>query len=95
MTQKTSFIKRWSKAESFTIFENHEYTSKKNLTFAINFVATPFLGESCFSYATQAKVRNKFCGNSIFGRKFVFLMQHRQKIAINFVTTPFLVEGLY
>ena len=36
-------IKRWSEAESFTIFENHVYTSKKNLIFAINFVATPFL----------------------------------------------------
>ena len=31
-------FKRWSEAESFTIFENHVYTSKKNLTFAINFV---------------------------------------------------------
>jgi hypothetical protein len=31
-------FKRWSEAESFTIFENHVYTSKKILTFAINFV---------------------------------------------------------
>ena len=53
-------IKRWSEAESFTIFENYVYTSKKNLTFAINFEATPFLGGSFFSDATQAKVCNKF-----------------------------------
>ena len=39
-------IKRWSKAETFTIIENREQTSKKNLTFAIYFVATPFLVES-------------------------------------------------
>ena len=26
-------IKRWSEAESFTIFENHVYTSKKNPIF--------------------------------------------------------------
>ena len=32
----------------FTIIENYVYTSKKNLTFAINFVATPFLGGSFF-----------------------------------------------
>ena len=31
------FIKQWSEAESFTIFENHVYT-RKNLTFAINLV---------------------------------------------------------
>ena len=43
---KEIVIKRWSEAESFTIFENHVKTSKKNLTFAINFVATPFLVES-------------------------------------------------
>ena len=33
-------IKRWSEAESFTIFENHVYRSKKNLMFAQNFEAT-------------------------------------------------------
>ena len=32
------FIKRWSEAESFTIFENHVYTSKKNLMFAQKYV---------------------------------------------------------
>jgi hypothetical protein len=42
-------IKRWSEAESFNIFENHVYTSKKNLICARNFEATPFFGESCFS----------------------------------------------
>ena len=31
-------IKRWSEAESFTIFENHAYSHYKNLTFARNFV---------------------------------------------------------
>ena len=35
-------IKRWSEAESFTIFENHVYTCKKNLMFAQKFEATPF-----------------------------------------------------
>ena len=45
---KDRVIKRWSEAESFTIFENHVYTSKKNLTFAINFEATPFLVGSFF-----------------------------------------------
>ena len=53
------FIKRWSEAESFTIFENHVYTSKKNLIFAMKFEATPFLGESFFSDATQAKLCKK------------------------------------
>ena len=33
-------IKRWSEAESFTIFENHVYGSKKNLMFAQKFEAT-------------------------------------------------------
>ena len=40
------FIKRWSEAESFTIFENHAYRSKKNLMFAQNFEAT-FLHTFC------------------------------------------------
>ena len=31
-------IKRWSVAESFTIFENHVYSHYKNITFAINLV---------------------------------------------------------
>ena len=57
-------------------------------------MTTPFLVEIVF-YATQEKVCHKFCDNSIFGRKFVFLMQHRQKFAINFVTTPFLVECFF
>ena len=63
------FIKRWSAAESFTIFENQVYCHQKNLTFAINFVATPFLGGSSFSDYTQAKVCLKFGEISIFGRK--------------------------
>ena len=46
--QKITIIKRWSVAESFTIFENHVYRIKKNLMFAGNFEATPFLGESFF-----------------------------------------------
>ena len=62
--------------------------------FAINFVTTPLLRGSFFSYVTQDNVCHKLCDNSIFGRKFVFLMQHRQKFAINFLTTPFLVENL-
>ena len=33
-------IKRWSEAESFTIFENYAYRSRKNLMFAQNFEAT-------------------------------------------------------
>ena len=41
-------IKRWSVAESFTIFENHVYRIKKNLMFAQKFVTTPFLVESFF-----------------------------------------------
>ena len=73
-------IKRWSEAESFTIFENHVYTSKKNLTFAINFVATPFFEESGFFYATQAKVSHKFSSNSIFGSKFDFSYAKKTKL---------------
>ena len=42
----TYLIKRWSEAESFTIFENHVYITTKNLIFARNFEATPFLGGS-------------------------------------------------
>ena len=42
----TYFIKRWSEAESFTIYENHAYRSKKNLMFAQNFEAT-FLHTFC------------------------------------------------
>ena len=41
-------IKRWSVAESFTIFENHVYRIKKNLMFAQKFVTTPFLVGSLF-----------------------------------------------
>ena len=41
------FIKRWSEAESFTIFENHAYRSKKNLMFAQNFEATSIKVDSC------------------------------------------------
>ena len=33
-----TIIKRWSEAESFTIFENHAYSHYKNVTFARNFV---------------------------------------------------------
>ena len=36
-------VKRWSVAESFTIFENHVYRVKKNLMFAQKFEATPKL----------------------------------------------------
>ena len=66
-----SFIKRGSKAKSFTIFENHVYTSKKDITFAINFVhLAPFLVESlfflCYTVYLQPKVCNNFCTNSIF-----------------------------
>ena len=43
-----NITKRWSKGESFTIFENHVYTSKKNLMFAQKFEATPFLVGSFF-----------------------------------------------
>ena len=57
--------------------------------FAINFVATPFLGGGFFSDATQAKDCHIFCGNSIFGRKF-FSVLHKQNFAINFEATPFL-----
>jgi hypothetical protein len=38
-----NITKRWSKGESFTIFENHVYTSKKNLMFAQKFEATLLL----------------------------------------------------
>ena len=31
---KNNIIKRWSEAESFTIFENHVYSHLKNLIFA-------------------------------------------------------------
>ncbi len=72
-------IKRWSAAESFSIFENQVYSHQKNLTFAINFVATPFLGERFFSSATQAKVCNKFCG-----RKFLFLCYTHAKVCNKF-----------
>ena len=46
-------IKRWSEAESFTIFENHVYRSKRNLMFAMNFEATPFLVGS-FWYTSKS-----------------------------------------
>jgi hypothetical protein len=41
-----------------------------------NFVATPFLGGSFLSYATQAKVFTKFCSNTIFWRKFFSYVTH-------------------
>ena len=44
----TFLIKRWTEAESFTMFENHVYSSKKNLMFAQKFDATPFLIERFF-----------------------------------------------
>jgi hypothetical protein len=53
-------IKRWSKAESFTIFENHVYPCKKSLMFAINLVNFCSIFGRVFSYATQVKVCNKF-----------------------------------
>ena len=54
------FIKRWSEAESFTIFENHVYRSKKNLMFAINFEATPFLVGIFFLMLHHQKFAIKF-----------------------------------
>ena len=42
-------IKRWSEAESFTIFENHAYKSKKNLMFAQNF-ETPSIKVDSFTF---------------------------------------------
>ena len=41
--ETVAIIKRWSVAESFTIFENHVYRIKKNLMFAQKFEATPKL----------------------------------------------------
>ena len=45
---KKNFIKRWSFAPSFTMFENHAYRSKKNLMFAQNFEATSIKVDSFF-----------------------------------------------
>ena len=47
-----TIIKQWSEAESFTMFEKHVYSGKKNLMFAQKFDATPFLVESIFLYCT-------------------------------------------
>ena len=43
-----------------------------------------------YTQVKKSYICNKFWGNSIFGRKFFFLMLHRQKFAINFEATPFL-----
>jgi hypothetical protein len=59
--------------------------------FAMNFEATQFLGGSFFSDATQAKVCNKFCGNSIFGRKF--FSDATQFVRTNWSTYLLLTSG--
>ena len=49
--------------KSYTIFENHVYTIKKSLTFATNFVATPFLVESLFFLMLHICFEAKFEGD--------------------------------
>ena len=56
---KTLLVKRWSEAESFTIFENLVYMNKKNLMFAQKFVTTPFLVESYFFLYYTSKSLHK------------------------------------
>ena len=80
-------IKRWSEAESFTIFENHVYTSKKNLTFARNFVTTPFLGGFFFLKLHKQKFARNFVATPFLGGSF---LSYALTFARNFVTTPFL-----
>ena len=75
--------------KSYTIFENHVYTSTKNLTFAINFVTTPFLGESLFflmlhicfeakfhSFAPSFKTCNALLSNlrNASGDPYIFIL---------------------
>ena len=72
------FIKRWSEAESFTIFENHVYTSKKNLTFARNFVTTPFLGGFFFLKLHKQKFARNFVATPFLGGS-VFLLCYTGK----------------
>ena len=71
---RSSIIKRWSEAESFTIFENHVYPSKKNLMFAINLVNFCSIFGSFF-YAIQAKVCHRF-GEFLLHFWEFFLMLH-------------------
>ena len=68
----TAWVKRWSEAESFTIFENHVYTSKKNLMFAQKFVQTPFLVGFFFLYYTS-KSLHKILYELHFWQDFFFL----------------------
>ena len=48
-------VKRWSEAESFTIFENHVYSHYKNLMFAGFFVALKLIA-TCNSYWHSLKI---------------------------------------
>ena len=65
-------IKRWSEAESFTIFENHVYRSKKNLMFAINFEATPFLVGNFFLMLHHQKFAINFEATPFLVGSFFF-----------------------
>ena len=51
-------IKRWSEAESFTIFENHVYTCKKIFAFAqiFAFFLAQFLGGCRSVYNQTARI---------------------------------------
>jgi hypothetical protein len=87
-------IKRWSAAESFSIFENQVYSHWKNLTFAINFVATPFFGEFFFLMLHKQTFAINFVVTPFLGESF-FSGLHKQKFAINYVATPFLGESFF
>ena len=94
MTKNWLFIKRWSVAESFTIFENHVYRSKKNLMFAINFEATPFLVGSFFLMVHKQKFAINFEATPFLVGSF-FSDATQQRFAINFEATPFLVGSFF
>ena len=65
-------------------------SSKKNLTFAINFVATPFLGGSIFFLMLhKQKFAINFLATPVLGGSF-FSYATQAKVCINFVATPFL-----
>ena len=87
MIRLYSIIKRWSEAESFTIFENHVYTSKKNLTFARNFVTTPFLGGFFFLKLHKQKFARNFVATPFLGGSFFSYTTHA-KVCKKYCSNP-------
>ena len=64
------------------VFENHVYTSKKNLTFARNFVTTPFLGGFFFLKLHKQKFARNFVATPFLGGSF---LSYALTFARNFV----------